>query len=87
MLSEEYQWAAYQLPALHVEHIDKHGDIPEDVVLLRLEVLFHEGLLAAAVPQIQHQIAEESHVWVLHIDWKGFVYISKSLGNRVSTHL
>lgn len=59
---------AYQLPALDIKNINKHGDIPEDVVLLRLEILLHERLLTAAVPKIQHQIAQESHVRVLHIN-------------------
>lgn len=57
-----------QLPALHIEHIDQHLDVPEDVVLLRRKVLLHERLLTAAVPQVQHQIAEKSHVRVFNVD-------------------
>lgn len=57
-----------QLAALHVEHVNQHLDVPEDVVLLRGEVLLHERLLAAAVPQVQHQVAEEADVRVLDVD-------------------
>lgn len=51
-----------QLPALYIEDVDKDGDIPEDVVFLRLKVLLHERLLPATVPEVQHQIAQESDV-------------------------
>ena len=35
-----------QLPALHVEHIDQHLHVPEDVVPLAGEVVLHERVLA-----------------------------------------
>lgn len=57
-----------QLTALHVEHVDEHFDIPEDVVLLRRKVLLHERLLSATVPEIQHQIAQKANVRVLDVD-------------------
>ena len=43
-------------------------DVPEDVLSLRREVVLHEGLLAAAVPQVEAEVAEELDVGVLDVD-------------------
>ena len=45
-----------------------HLHIAKDVVALRLEVVLHEGLLPAAVPQVEHQVSQESHVGVLDVN-------------------
>ena len=45
-----------------------HLDVAEDVVALAGEVVLHEGLLAAAVPQVEHQVAQKANVRVLHVD-------------------
>lgn len=39
-----------QFAALHIEHVDKHFNISKNIVLLRCEVLFHKGFLAATIP-------------------------------------
>eukprot|EP00968_Pinguiococcus_pyrenoidosus_P028738 scaffold8075_cov410-Pinguiococcus_pyrenoidosus.AAC.2 len=52
---------------LDVEHVDEHLDAAEDLVALRVEVGLVEVLLAAAVPQVQHQIAQKAHIAMLHI--------------------
>lgn len=59
---------ALQFSRFNVEHVDEHLDVPEDALSLRLKVVLHERLLTAAVPQIEHQIAEKPNVTVLHID-------------------
>lgn len=56
-----------QLAALDVEHVDQHLHVAEDVVPLAREVVLHERVLAAAVPQVQHQVAQESHMRVLDV--------------------
>ena len=50
---------------LDVEDVDQHLHVAEDGVLLRLEVVVHEGVLAAAVPQRQDEVAQEADVRVL----------------------
>ena len=57
-----------QLSRLHVKNVDENLHIPEDVVSLWRKVVLHEGLLAAAVPQVEHEVAEQPHVRVLHVD-------------------
>ena len=57
-----------QLSGLDIEHIDEDLNIPEDVVPLRRKVVLHEGLLTAAVPEVEHQVAEQPHVAVLHVN-------------------
>ena len=57
-----------QLSGLDIENINQDLDIPEDIVPLRREVVLHEGLLAAAVPEVEHQVTQEPHVTVLHIN-------------------
>ena len=42
--------------------------LPEDVFPLLVKVVFHEGLLTAAVPQVERQVAQQAHVRVLHVD-------------------
>ena len=42
--------------------------VAKNVVALRLKIVLHEGLLAAAVPQVEHEVSQEAHVRVLHID-------------------
>ena len=37
-----------------------HLDVPKDVVPLRGEVVLHEGLLAATVPQVQDEVSQQS---------------------------
>ena len=38
----------FHLPALHIEHIDKHLHITEDIITLASEICLHEGFLARA---------------------------------------
>ena len=57
-----------ELAALDVKDIDEDLHVAEDVVALRLEVVLHEGLLPAAVPQVEHQVPKEAHVRVLDVD-------------------
>lgn len=52
--------ARVEVLALNVEHINEHFDALEYMLLLRLEKLFHEHILTAAVPQLQHEVAEEA---------------------------
>ncbi len=57
------------LSALHVEDIDQHLNITEYVVPLCSEIVLHERLLTTTIPQIQHQIAQESDIRLLDIDY------------------
>lgn len=43
-----------QLAAFHIKHVNENLDITEDVVFLWCKILFHERLLATAIPQIQN---------------------------------
>ena len=38
------------------------------MVALRLKVVLHEGLLTAAVPEVEHQVSKEADVGVLNVD-------------------
>ncbi len=53
---------------LHIEHIDEHFNIAEYVVALRRKVMLHERLLPAAVPQVEHQIAQKTDVRLFDVD-------------------
>ena len=56
------------LSTLHVEHVDQHGDVLKYIIPLRGEVVLHERLLSTAIPQVEHEVAEETYVRVFHVD-------------------
>ena len=43
-------------------------DISENVFSLGREVVLHERLLATAIPQVQGQVTQQSHVRVFNVD-------------------
>ena len=59
---------ALHLAALDVENVDQHFGVREHVFPLRVEVAVHEGVLPAAVPQVERQVAHEFGVRVFHVD-------------------
>ena len=56
----------------HIKDKNEHADVLEDVVSLRLKVLFHEPVLTATIPQRQDQVAKEAHPLLVHIDSEGY---------------
>ena len=60
-------YVLFHLSAFDVEDVDEHGDVTENVVALRLKVRFHVGLLAPAVPEVEHEVAKEANVRVLDV--------------------
>ena len=54
--------AHLEVPALDVEHVDEELHAAENVVPLAGEVVLVERVLPAAVPQVEDQVAEETHV-------------------------
>lgn len=58
----------HKLLACDVKHENKHFHVLENVLTLRLEVLLHEHVLTAAVPQSQHEVAKEAHSMLINID-------------------
>ena len=48
---------ALDVAALRVEDVDEHADVAEDVRPLLAEEVLDEGLLPAAVPQVQREVA------------------------------
>lgn len=59
---------AVDVARLDVEDVDEDADVGEDVDALLGEVVLHEGLLAAAVPEVERQVAEEFHVREVDVD-------------------
>jgi len=59
------------LAGLDVKHVDQDGHIPEDVVTLSLKVALQEDLLAAAVPDVEDQVAHEPNCRVLDVHCDG----------------
>lgn len=57
-----------KLPALDIKDIDQNSDVLENVVPLLLEIVLHEGILPAAVPEVEGEVAEEADVGVLDVD-------------------
>lgn len=51
-----------------VKDVDKHTDVAKHLAALRLHVAVHVRLLPTAVPQIEHEVAQEAHMRVLHLD-------------------
>ena len=45
-----------------------HLDVAEDMVALRLKVVFHERLLPTTIPQVEDEIAKETHMGVFNVD-------------------
>lgn len=56
------------LARLDVEHVDEDADVLEDSRALGGEVRVHEGVLAAAVPEVEDEVAEEADVVLLDVD-------------------
>ena len=55
-------------PAFDLEDVDEHADVLEDDRLLRGEVGVHEGVLPAAVPEVEDEVPEEADVVLFNID-------------------
>jgi hypothetical protein len=51
-----------------LENVNKHADVLEDGRALRREVRVHEGVLAAAVPEVEDEVAQETDVVLLDVD-------------------
>lgn len=51
-----------------LEDVDEHADVLKDRRALRREVGVHEGILPAAVPEVEDEVAEEAHVVLLDVD-------------------
>lgn len=59
---------AVDVARLNVEDVDEDADVGEDVHALLREVVLHEGLLAAAVPEVEGEVAEELYVGEIDVD-------------------
>lgn len=53
---------AVNIAGLNVEDVDENADVGEDVDALLGKVVFHKGLLAAAVPEVECEVSEEFDV-------------------------
>ena len=51
-----------------LENVYEHADVLKDRRALRREVRIHEGVLAAAVPEVEDEVAEETDVVLLDVD-------------------
>ena len=51
-----------------LENVNQHADLLEDGRALRREVGIHKGVLAAAVPEVEDEIAEEADVVLFDVD-------------------
>ena len=51
-----------------LENVNQHTDLLEDGRALCREVGIHEGILTAAVPEVEYEIAEEANVVLFDID-------------------
>lgn len=59
---------AVDVARLDVEDVDDHADVGEDVDALLGEIVFHKSLLAAAVPEVEGEVAEELDVGEVDVD-------------------
>lgn len=59
---------AVYVARFNVENVDEDADVGEDVDALLREVVLHEGFLAAAVPEIEGEVAEEFYVGEVDVD-------------------
>lgn len=53
---------------LDLENVNEHTDVLEDRRALRREVGIHKGILTAAVPEVEDEIAEEADVVLFDVD-------------------
>jgi hypothetical protein len=51
-----------------LENVYEHADVLKDRRALRREVRIHESVLAAAVPEVEDEVAEETDVVLLDVD-------------------
>jgi hypothetical protein len=51
---------ARDAPALDLKDVDKHTDMLEDCRLLGREIRVHERVLAATIPKVEDEVAEEA---------------------------
>lgn len=72
------------LQRLDFHHVNQHLHILENVIALRAEVILHERFLTAAVPQIQHQRAHETHMRMFDID--GGTQATRVTGNVIGKY-
>ena len=56
------------LAALHVENIDEDPNVLEDGCSLGGEITVHECILAAAVPQIEDEVPQETNMVLLNVN-------------------
>ena len=57
----------FEFSGFDVEDVDQYLDGAEDVVALLVQVVFDEDFLAAAVPEVQGEAAEEAYVVVFDV--------------------
>jgi hypothetical protein len=51
-----------------LENVNQNADVLEDRRALRREVGIHKGVLAAAVPEVEDEVAQETDVVLLDVD-------------------
>ena len=56
---------------LDIKHVNKQLDGAEDGLPIPLKVGLIKGILAAAIPQVQDEIAEETDVMMLNVEGRG----------------
>lgn len=56
------------LPTLDVEHVYQDPYVLEDGCTLGSEVAVHEGILPAAIPEVENEVAEETNMVLLDVD-------------------
>lgn len=59
---------AVDVARLNVEDVDEDADVGEDVDALLGEVVLHKSFLAAAVPQVEGEVAQELDVGEVDVD-------------------
>ena len=62
---------ALEILARHIEDVDEHFHVFEDVLSLALEELLHEEVLTSTIPEGQHQVAEEPNARFGDVDCEG----------------
>lgn len=68
------------LAALHVKNIDEDPNVLEDSCSLRGEITVHEGILSAAVPQVEDEVPQETNMILLNVNGRTE---SRGEGSRV----
>lgn len=68
-----------QLSGLNIEHVDEDLDIPEDVIPLDAKSSSLKGLLTATTQKVEHSVAQEPHVAVLHVDGGPSLLVSRAI--------